>query len=62
MIDADNFKRLNDAHGHLVGDNVLKAIVARIRLLLRPNDILVGTVEKNSGSFSEIHLFYQVSA
>jgi diguanylate cyclase (GGDEF)-like protein len=40
LIDVDDLKRVNDAHGHTVGDNALKEIVERIRPLLRPADIL----------------------
>lgn len=30
MIDLDSFKALNDAHGHLVGDDVLRAFARRL--------------------------------
>jgi len=39
LIDVDNLKRVNDAHGHIVGDNALKEIAERIRPLLRSTDI-----------------------
>jgi diguanylate cyclase (GGDEF)-like protein len=40
MVDVDHFKSVNDTHGHTVGDNVLKDIVARIQPSLRSTDIL----------------------
>ncbi len=40
LVDVDHFKNVNDAHGHMVGDNVLKEIVARIQALLRATDVL----------------------
>lgn len=38
MLDLDNFKRVNDAHGHAIGDDVLRHIAALIRGELRKMD------------------------
>jgi diguanylate cyclase (GGDEF)-like protein len=40
MIDADNFKLINDRHGHSVGDDVLRVIADRFRGSVRKGDIL----------------------
>lgn len=40
MIDLDHFKAVNDRHGHLVGDQVLRAITQLIRRELRAGDVL----------------------
>jgi two-component system cell cycle response regulator len=40
MIDVDNLKQVNDAHGHSAGDRVLKQVVNRVTSALRPSDLV----------------------
>jgi diguanylate cyclase (GGDEF)-like protein len=40
FMDIDHFKRINDVHGHAVGDHCLRQLVADGEALLRPGDLL----------------------
>jgi two-component system cell cycle response regulator len=40
MVDVDNFKHINDAHGHLAGDGVLRQLGAILRREQRTVDII----------------------
>ncbi len=38
MVDIDNFKSINDTHGHPFGDQIIRAIADDLRTTLRPTD------------------------
>ena len=40
LIDADHFKRVNDTHGHAVGDAVLLQLASRMSAALREGDVI----------------------
>ncbi|HEY4441229.1 MAG TPA: sensor domain-containing diguanylate cyclase [Candidatus Elarobacter sp.] len=41
LVDVDRFKQYNDSHGHLAGDEALKAVAAQLRVCaLRPGDVV----------------------
>ena len=40
MIDVDDFKRVNDQYGHLIGDRVLLALVEQVKRHTRKDDIV----------------------
>jgi diguanylate cyclase len=40
LIDIDHFKRFNDEHGHLIGDEVLKFVSKKVKDLVKGGDLV----------------------
>jgi diguanylate cyclase (GGDEF)-like protein len=40
MLDIDHFKKINDVHGHLAGDYVLKEVAALVQQRIRRDEVL----------------------
>jgi diguanylate cyclase (GGDEF)-like protein len=40
MLDIDDFKLVNDVHGHAVGDELLRFLAEAMRAIVRPEDVI----------------------
>jgi diguanylate cyclase (GGDEF)-like protein len=40
MLDIDDFKHVNDVHGHAVGDELLRFLAEALRAIVRPEDVI----------------------
>jgi diguanylate cyclase (GGDEF)-like protein len=43
LVDIDHFKRINDEHGHEVGDSVLVNLARSMKTVMRPGDVVART-------------------
>ena len=40
FIDLDNFKHINDTHGHMIGDQIIQTISSGLKRICRKSDIV----------------------
>ncbi len=40
MVDIDHFKKVNDQHGHLIGDKVIKFVAATLKNMVKGKDLV----------------------
>jgi diguanylate cyclase (GGDEF)-like protein len=67
VIDVDNFKTINDTLGHDAGDQILRALAARLAWHISPRDLLARTGGDEftallAGVHNEHHLSFVASA
>jgi two-component system cell cycle response regulator len=40
IVDADHFKKVNDTYGHMIGDEILKAVAGQMKRVVRAEDLV----------------------